>query len=386
LFCVIFEETVHIGCVQYVRVFPLHNMPRHTRNPELIAEINRRISGDICYLPKVAPEEHAPNICWVPSIDTLVVCWFAGQKEGLSDVGIWVSHLSRRSDENSQSHTVGNWSRPVLVNHQPGRSYQNPVLFLHPDENTLYLWHTSQTVCGRRRYKTYQLTTNDLTGATGWSPPTLLFDQPIMIKAPPLLTDDSIILPVYYKGRVDYPALKIRERLGAQWKEISISNSERAVQPYLIRHIPPSRNRRPKENPSSYLIFYRDRDAESIYFDQGDDVEHFRNPMRLDIPNNDCGISALSLNDGRIMLIANNTNDRRVRTPLSVFVGSFEGFEMTVTLECESIAGHPVEYSYPNAVQTPDGIVHIVYTYGRETIKYVRLAEHPKNKQWMILH
>mgnify|MGYP002631091456 FL=1 len=34
-----------------------------------------------------------------------------------------------------------------------------------------------------------------------------------------------------------------------------------------------------------------------------------------------------------------------------------------------------VEFSYPSVLQTPDGAIHVAYTYDRDCIKYRRFTE-----------
>jgi len=58
------------------------------------------------------------------------------------------------------------------------------------------------------------------------------------------------------------------------------------------------------------------------------------------------------------------------RTPLHVAV-SKDGIQWYAALVLED---SPVsEYSYPSVIQSKDGMIHIVYTWRREKIKYVQI-------------
>jgi predicted neuraminidase len=87
----------------------------------------------------------------------------------------------------------------------------------------------------------------------------------------------------------------------------------------------------------------------------------------LEVPNPSAGTDAVTLRDGRHLLVCNPV--ARGRTPLAVFV-SRDGREwkQAVVLENE-----PGEYSYPAIIQTSDGKIHITYTWKRQRIKHVVL-------------
>jgi predicted neuraminidase len=94
----------------------------------------------------------------------------------------------------------------------------------------------------------------------------------------------------------------------------------------------------------------------------------------LDLPNPNSGIDAVSLRDGRIVLVYNHTD--KYRTPLNLAVSTDgEHFRMFQTLEDQ-----PGEYSYPAMIQGKNGDLHITYTWQRKRIRYVRvpLGDIPK--------
>jgi predicted neuraminidase len=83
------------------------------------------------------------------------------------------------------------------------------------------------------------------------------------------------------------------------------------------------------------------------------------------LPNPDSGLDAVTLRDGRHVLVYNHT--RRGRASLNVAV-SRDGKKWDAALVLEN---QPGEYSYPAVIQTRDGLVHITYTWKRQRIKHV---------------
>ena len=93
------------------------------------------------------------------------------------------------------------------------------------------------------------------------------------------------------------------------------------------------------------------------------------------LPNNNSGIDAVTLDDGRFLLVYNHidrsvSEDRRNRLHVAVS-GDGINWSAVVALEDDDDPVH--EYSYPAVIQSRDGTVHITYTWRRELIKHVEL-------------
>ena len=92
-----------------------------------------------------------------------------------------------------------------------------------------------------------------------------------------------------------------------------------------------------------------------------------------DIPNNNSGTDAVTLADGRQVLIYNNFETipgtpKGLRTPLSLAVSEDDGetWKEVIVLEDSPIS----QYSYPSIIQGKDGKLHAVYTWRRERVSY----------------
>jgi predicted neuraminidase len=95
-----------------------------------------------------------------------------------------------------------------------------------------------------------------------------------------------------------------------------------------------------------------------------------------DLPNPNSGTDAVTLADGRQLLVYNHSGHRADepkgdRYPLDVAVSTNGiSWQRVLTLETEPrVSG----YAYPAVIQTADGLVHITYTWGRKMIKHVVL-------------
>lgn len=85
-----------------------------------------------------------------------------------------------------------------------------------------------------------------------------------------------------------------------------------------------------------------------------------------DLPNPNSGTDAVTLKDGRHLLVYNHTP--KGRSPLNLAL-SDDGVNWKGVLVLEDEPKK--EFSYPAIIQSSDGLVHITYTWKRQKVKHV---------------
>ena len=296
---------------------------------------------------------HASTI--VETRDGLVAAWFGGTREGANDVGIWTS---RRAG--------GKWSPPVEVatGVQPDGSRLptwNPVLFeLRKGELTLFY------KVGPNPRAWWGMTRTSSDDGRTWSAARRLPDGilgPIKNK-PVRLADGTVIAPSSTETP-DSPSIwrvhfeRTRDA-GTSWTvsrpPAAATGAIDAIQPSILMH------------PGGKLQAVGRTRAGRVFETWSEDAGQSWSPMTLtELPNPSAGTDAVTLKDGRHLLVYNHTP--KGRTPLHVAI-SRDGKKWDTAHVLES---EPGEYSYPAVIQTADGLVHITYTWRRERIKHVVL-------------
>jgi alpha-L-rhamnosidase len=122
-------------------------------------------------------------------------------------------------------------------------------------------------------------------------------------------------------------------------------------------------------------ILARSRNRAILQSWSSDNGETWSPLEKTSLPNNNSGTDAVTLKDGRQLLVYNHVlppgNEvKGVRTPLNVAISrDGETWYACLILEDSPIS----QYSYPSVIQGKDGMVHIVYTWRRKKIKYVKI-------------
>ena len=309
------------------------------------------------------PECHASTIVET-SAHTLIAAWFGGTKERNPDVGIWVTR-----EEN------GRWLPAVEVANGiqpsgPRLPTWNPVLF-QPRTGPLILFYK----VGPSPSHWWGMVTTSANGGKTWGASRRLPDGifgPIKNK-PVQLADGTILSPtsdespdkanlwrVYFERSTDN---------GQTWARTPFLNDGAtigAIQPSILflggdRLQAVGRTRQGKVFSVSSL-----------------DAGRTWGQMTLTpLPNPNSGTDALTLADGRQLLVYNHSSgpaenpSKGKRYPLDIAL-STDGtsWRHVLTLESEPVSNG---YAYPAVIQTADGLVHVSYTWDRKMIKHVVL-------------
>lgn len=302
------------------------------------------------------PQCHASTIA--ASGDFLVAAWFGGTKEKAKDVGIWFSR-----------HDGTRWSEPLeVVNGIQNDTLRypcwNPVLF-QPLDGPLMLFY--KVGPSPREWWGALITSSDY--GKSWSNPTLLPDNvygPIKNK-PIQLPHGHILCPT----STEHDGWKVQiERtpdLGNTWSNTGDLNDGKnigAIQPTLLQH-PEGALQMLCRTQNGFI-------SESWSTDEGLSWSEMK---ATDLPNPNSGIDAVTLKDGRHLLVYNPTGgDWGARVPLALAVSS-DGNSWKDVVELESLSNPETteedEYSYPSIIQTDNGLVHLVYTWNRKTVKHI---------------
>ena len=154
--------------------------------------------------------------------------------------------------------------------------------------------------------------------------------------------------------------------LGQSWKIIGPVNDGKeiaAIQPSILVH------------PQGRLqALGRTRQGRIFEIWSADDGKTWGRMSLTDLPNPNSGIDALTLADGRHLLVYNHSGLilgkwGGLRSPLNVALSS-DGKQWQAALVLEN---EPGEFSYPAVIQTAERLVHITYTWKRKSIKHVVL-------------
>lgn len=306
--------------------------------------------------PPATPQSHAATLVETGDGD-LLAAWFGGTHEGAPDIRIW---LARRNAKG--------WSAPVAVadggkiGGKPQPAW-NPVLF-RPENGPLMLFYKAGPE--PRRWHGNLIESGD--GGRTWSAPRRLPDNvlgPIRSK-PVQLADGTLVSPSSTEDGGWKVHFERSEDGGRTWKRTSP-----VADPAGVEAIQPSLAMRAD---GSLLALGRSKRDRVFTTESRDGGRHW-SPLRLlDLPNPNAAVDLLHLTDGRYLLVYNPRTAGKEwwdgRDRLSVAL-SDDGERWTEVLTLEDEPG--AEFSYPSAIQTRDGKVHVVYTWKRERIRHVVL-------------
>jgi len=326
-------------------------------------------SAEFIFEPAEAPTPqcHSSSLVELPD-HQLAATWFGGTNEPHVDNSIW---FSRQID--------GGWQRPMeVVDGSEGANEDlrtgNPVLF-QPKEGPLLLFYKVVPREENRASAWHGMVTRSHDGGKTWEAPRKLGSDPKLGSQPQLigpvknkpvqLPDGTILCPSSTEHAGWRVHFELSRDLGKTWEVIGPINDAsnfNVIQPSLL-HYPDGRMQ----------VLCRSKEgviAQSWSEEGGKNWSPF---SATHLPNPNTGTDAVTLADGRQLLVYNHTlkgapfpgNRQMLNVALSK-----DGKKWKPVLTLDRDKG---EFSYPSVIQATDGKVHISYTWKRETIKHVVL-------------
>lgn len=309
------------------------------------------LSMQFVYQEPVTPECHAGTLVQRPD-GSVMAAWFGGTHEGHLDVRVWQSVFDGTR-----------WSLPqdivaqgMSIDGSPSSVF-NPVLFQYPDNGPMLMFYLSGNF-----YPGNLMSSQD--GGHSWSDSVVL---PGTIRGasknkPVLLSDGTLVCPDNGNGVLKFDRTR---DFGKTWMESGSTPPGEidAIQPTLLVH-----------QDGRLQALGRSKTGSIVTTGSADGGATWSALKKTSLPNNYSGIDAVTLSDGRLVVVYNHSGMTKSggwgkRTPLNVAV-SEDGINWSAAVVLED---EPGEFSYPVIIQSADGQLHVLYTWNRLRMKHVVL-------------
>ena len=296
----------------------------------------------------------------------MLAAWFGGEKEGANDVAIY---MARWNGEN--------WSQPWQMAAEPGVPLWNPVLHRARDGAIWLFYKVGPTIPAWTGC--YRISRND---GHNWSAPAAL---PAGLLGPSknkplLLSNGDVLSGTSAETWHSWSAwAELSRDDGASWTRYGPICAPPAEEPPMESPLPATY--RGVIQPTQWesapgrvrMLLRATRAVGWVCLSDSQDGGRTWGPTRTTtVPNPNSGIDAVRLHNGRVVLACNPVPSGR--SPLSLLVTDDDGDTWPERLDLER---EPGEYSYPAIIQCSDGRIHLAYTWRRETIRHVVLADSP---------
>ena len=298
----------------------------------------------------VTPSCHASTIIEVPG--GLMAAWFGGEHESHPKVGIYMSTFFH-----------GIWSKAVEIANgkfEDGEQYAcyNPVLQRYPDGEIVLFYKI-----GKGPSTWWGMLTRSFDNGTHWTQPEKLPNGiygPIKNKA--YLTKEGVLIcPSSSEDKGWKVHIEFTADRGKTWtKSEALTDPKIAgvIQPALLIH-----------GKNSYEFLMRSQQDTIMSMESKDGGANWSTLKKTNLPNPNSGIDAVTLKNGKHLLVYNPTLKSGMDRGELIVAISNDGKKWVPLYNLEKEKG--AEFSYPAIIQGADGLVHITYTWKRQRIKYV---------------
>jgi len=328
-----------------------------------------------CLLFEPSPHigsSHAATIVELPN-GHLLCAWFAGTHEGHEDVAIWLAR-----------HDGDRWLESAKVADVPGVPLWNPVLFRDAHDEVWLFYKVGPTIPS---WTGAAIRSSD--GGHTWSAP-VVFPAGLLGPAknkPITLSNGDILSPTSSETWRSWACwVEISADGGHNWTKhgpIAVTGydapSDQSDPVSAVWDAETRKLRLPKDHagviqPSVWevepgrlrMVMRSTRLVGAVCMADSNDYGRTWSRVRTTaVANPNSGLDVVCLPDGHIAMVCNPVSEGR--TPLSLLVSSDNGESWQRVLDLET---KPGEYSYPSVILSERGVLHVVYTHDRTSIKH----------------
>ncbi len=315
---------------------------------------------------------HSSSIVSLANNELLAV-WYGGSREGASDVAIYSSRKGAADTD---------WSEPeVLLDHDRVakdlgryiRKLGNPVL-LSDGLSKVWMFFVSTSIGGWSTSTINMAVSHD--AGHSWGSTKRLIASPFLnlstlVKGRPFFYHDgSIGLPAYHELAGKFAELLRVTPDGEVVNKVRITHGRFTIQPSIATL-----------EDDRLLALMRNTDMTRnivrAYAEEGG--KKWSDADFIELDNPDAAISVAG-NKNYLVLAYNDAKWDRNHLALSVSVDAGMSWEKRLMLESAEPDkhGNKLEFSYPYLIKTANSEYHLVYTWQRKRIAYVRF-----NQAWL---
>ncbi|HEY3442690.1 MAG TPA: sialidase family protein [Paludibaculum sp.] len=335
--------------------------------------------------PLDTQHNHASSILRLPNGE-LFVCWYRGSGERTADD---VVIMAARKPKGAKA-----WSAPFVLADQPGFPDTNPTLFLDKSQRLWLIWQTIIANQWESAITNYRISSDyRKPGVPKWERADVLLVKPAniaertrefaakydtgqrpdyfkrllerandkyfsrmgwMTRAHPLqLPSGRILMPLYSDG-YSFSLVGISDDNGLTWHGSEPITGGGNIQPSLALR-----------KDGTLTAFMRDNGPppKRVHVSYSKDNGETWTPAEdTAIPNSGTGLEVLGLQDGRWLMINNDTESGRHSLALTISDDEGKTWKWRRHLELDRRTERPGSFHYPSIVQAPDGTIHASYS------------------------
>jgi predicted neuraminidase len=307
---------------------------------------------------QTGPYKHPAAIAAFDNGDLYLV-YYGGEGEYATDTSVYGSRLRKGESK---------WSQPKVIAHDPLHSTGNGVVWQAPD-GVVWLFYVVRFGDTWSESRIQVKLSYDR--AETWSDASVLdFRRGMMVRSHPIvLNSGDYLLPIYHETGEntemvgpDSASLFLRyDRTAKTWTSTGEIHSRIGnIQPAVV------------QVDDRYLIAYcrrgggygPTRDGWLVRSESRDGGRTWSPGVETKFPNPNSAVEFLKLRSGNLLLIYYN-DSMTERTPLRAALSDDQ--DMSYPFQ-RNIASGRNDFAYPSAVQTADGLIHVVYTSDRRQV------------------